>query len=605
MTAELGQSRDPARLVPGDLAALHRTIALWQSRIDDAEGSAKNLRGLRTVPEWSGEAADAYERRVDAAASPWDAMASAFRLAKTALEEFASALEAARGRAGDAVDLWEQAEAMDSLAVATAGSSGTEHEMLRSDERRTEARAVLDDARSSVSVAAQQTASALRGAIAVPGLDADEWLAVLNGCISAPQLLDAIAGADVPSLAAVLRARPALADVLAQGGPADVAPWWAALSGAQQRALISAAPAVIGNLGGVAYAARDRANRLWLDAQMKEARAALAEAENAEAPSYGSRANAVAGAEASAERLKAARARVAGLENIELALKRADGLPRQLISLTNDAPPLAAVSIGEIDDADVVTFAVPGMGATSEGMAEWSRVTQNLASEEDRVDPGRSHAVVAWVGYETPPVPIVDGGFDVMGTDLAEGGARNLVRDLAAAESVRPGAQVNVVAHSYGTTTAAIALASDSVQVDSFVTLGSAGLPPQIDTADDLRAEHVYSGQAQDVWALDPTGGDQWAWTGRLSIEHPVNPIDPAFGAHAFGVAGQAGLQPVTDHGVSTADGTGYLDKRTESLKNVALATTGHDDLMSPYIAPGPTPLQKTLIEGMTRGFPY
>lgn len=192
-----------------------------------------------------------------------------------------------------------------------------------------------------------------------------------------------------------------------------------------------------------------------------------------------------------------------------------------------------------------------------------------------------------------------------MRTDLAEGGARNLVRDIAAAESICPGSEVNVVAHSYGTTAAAIALACDGVHVDSFVTLGSAGLPPRIDSVNVLHADEMYSGQAQDVWAIDPTGGDQWAWIGRLSAEHPVNPLDPAFGAHAFGVAGEAGLQPVTDHGVSTSDGTGYLDKRTESLKNVALATTGHGDLTSPYVEPGPTPLQRALIEGMARGFTY
>lgn len=605
VTAELGQSADPVRLIAGDADALHRTVALWRARAEDAERSAAALRRVRTVPDWAGEAADAYERRVTAGASRWEAMASAFRAAHAALEEFAAALDAARARAGDAVDLWNQAEAMDAAATTTPSFPAPDRQPLRGLEPRAEARSILDDARSALAAAADRAAAALRAAIATPGLDADEWLAVLTGCISAEKMLDAIAGADGPSLAAVLRAKPALADVLAQAEPSAVAPWWAALSDAQRNALVFAAPAVIGNLGGVAYAARDRANRLWLEAQLAEARAEVAEAEGAEEPAYGSRVNAVAGAEASEERLEAARARVAGLENIDLALERADGLPRQLVSLTDGAPPLAAVSIGEIDGADVVTFAVPGMGTTSEGMAEWSRVSQNLANEQDRVDPGRSHAVVAWVGYKTPLIPVADGGFDVMGISSADGGARNLVRDLAAAEAVRPGAQVNVVAHSYGTTTAAIALAGEGVQVDSFVTLGSAGLPPRVDSADDLHADRVYAGQAQDVWAIDPTVGDQWAWIGRLAPQHPVNPIDSTFGAHAFGVAGAAGLNPVTDHGVSTADGTGYLDKRTESLKNVALVTTGHGDLASSYVVPAPTPMQRALIEGMTRGFTY
>lgn len=602
MTAELGQSTDPARLIPGNAAALHRTAALWRARADDAEESAARLRRLRAVPEWAGEAADAYERRVSVAASRWDAMASAFRAASTALEEFAAALEAARARAGDAVDLWNRADALDAAVPSTTSFPGPDRQPLRSLEPRREARSILGDARSALDSAAERAAAALRHAVATPGLGADEWLAVLTGCISPSQTLDAIAGADGPSVARLLHERPALAEVLAHAEPSAVAPWWSALDDAQKEALIRAAPALIGNLGGVAYAARDEANRIWLRTQLAEARAAVAKAE--EPASIPELLGGYAGATAIAERLERARARVAGLEGVELALKRSDGLPRQLVSLTDGAPPLAAVSIGEIDNADVITFAVPGMGTTSEGMAEWSRVTQNLADEQDRVDPGRSHAVMAWVGYETPPVPIVDGGFDVMGIDLAEGGARNLARDLAAAEAVRPGSQVNVVAHSYGTATAAIALTRDGVQVDSFVTLGSAGLPPHIDSVDDVHVDRMYSAQAQDVWAGDPTGGDQWAWTGRMSTAHPVNPINPAFGAHSFGVADDPGLQPVTDHSVSTTDGTGYLDKRTVSLKNVALATTGHGDLMSPYVAPGPTPLQQALIEGMTRGSP-
>lgn len=603
MTAELGQSADPVRLIAGDADALHRTVALWRARAEDAERSAAALRRVRTVPDWAGEAADAYERRVTAGASRWEAMASAFRAAQAALEEFAAALDAARARAGDAVDLWNQAEAMDAAATTTPAFPAPDRQPLRGLEPRAEARSILDDARSALAAAADRAAAALRAAIATPGLDADEWLAVLTGCISAGQMLDAIAGADGPSLAAVLRAKPALADVLAQAEPSAVAPWWAALSDAQRNALVFAAPAVIGNLGGVAYAARDRANRLWLDAQLAEARAALAEAEKAEEPAYGSRVNAVAGAEASEERLEAARARVAGLEDVLSSLTSpARGARRQLITLTDGSPPLAAVAIGDLDDASIVTYAVPGMGTTTAGMGNWARASQNLLDLQDQMDPGVSHAVVAWVGYLTPPVPMVEGGFDVMGTAFAREGANDLARDLSVLEAMRPDASVNVVAHSYGTTTAATALTRDDIHVDAFVTLGSAGLPSDIDSASDLHADVVFAGQAQDVWAVDPAGGDQWAWTGRLSPEHPINPVSPGFGAHAFSVAGAAGLEPVTDHGILTSGGTGYLDVRTESLRNVALATTGRGDGVSPYVAPGLTPFQTALTEGFAYG---
>lgn len=605
MTAELGQSRDPIRLVPGDLAAVHRTVALWRSRADDAEESGARLRQLRTVPEWAGEAADAYERRVAAAASPWDAMASAFRMAQAALEDFASALEAARARAGDAVDLWDEAEALvATAAMATPGFPGADRQPLRSLEPRAEARAILADARRALDTAAQTAAAALRRALALPGLQAEEWVALLADRASAAHILDALAGADGPSLRVILRARPAVADVLAQAEPAAVAPWWAALDEAQQQALIRAAPAVIGNLGGVAYAARDEANRRWLRTQLVDARAALAQADKP--PSVSEIPGGYASAAAIAERLDRARARVAGLESIEASLEAPEGkAPRFLMSLTADAPPLAAVSIGDLDSADDITFAVPGMGTTTREMGDWTRPAQNIATVQDRVDPGRSHAVVSWVGYQTPPVPLVGGGFEVMQTELAETGAAKLSDALGAVGAVRPAAELNLVAHSYGTTTASLALTREGVHADAFVTLGSAGLPPHIDQATDLHAGEVFAGQAQDVWVVDPAGGDGWAWTGRSSPAHPVDPIGQGFGAHAFGVDGDGGLRPVTDHGVSTPEGTGYLDAETESLVNVALATTGQGDRVSAYAAPPPTPFQQTVIEGMKRGYAY
>ncbi|MDU0347148.1 alpha/beta hydrolase [Microbacterium sp. KSW2-29] len=604
MRAELGQSRDPVRLIPGDLAGLHRTIALWRSRAADAEESGAALRQLRAVPEWAGEAADAYERRVTAAASPWDAMASAFRAGLLALEEYAAALEAARARAGDAVDLWDLAEAMDAApAPATPGFPAADRQPLRSLEPRAEARAILDDARRALDRAAQTAATALRRALALPGLQAEEWLALLADTASASQILDALAGADGPSLRAVLRAKPALADVLAQAEPAAVAPWWAALSAAQQNALISAAPAVIGNLGGVAYAARDRANRLWLDAQLEEARAALADALKTEAPSYGSRVNAVIGAANSAQRLEAARTRVEGLENIASTLaETAMGFPRQLVSLTSDAPPLASISLGDLDAAENITFTVPGMGTTTEHINDWVRVTQNLVTMQDQLDPARSHATVAWVGYQTPPVPTGAGELDVLGSNLARQGGEKLAAEIRGLECSRPGADINVVAHSYGTTTASFALAQNDVHVQAFVTLGSAGLPAEIGEAADLQAQEVYAGQAQDVLAIDPAGGDPWAWLGRTSPTHPVNPIAPGFGAHAFSVAGGGELLPVAHHEISTPQGTGYLDPRTESLRNVAAATAGLPQMVTDYVSPAPTPFQQALIEGMAHG---
>lgn len=609
MTLGLGQTRDPAALVPADVGALHRAAALWKARALAADEVEETLNAGRTLPEWSGEAADAYEGRVVGLISAWNATAAAFRAGEAAVEELAAAIDAARAKAGDAVALWDQAEALDAAAFQEtpdppSGFLGPDRRMFLGSGVRAEAQAVLADAREAVILAAQHAAAQLRSAIASPDLGADEWAAILTGCASSAQVLDAFADAGGSSITSLLRGIPSLVELLAQAEPAGVTTWWEHLEDAQKNALIHAAPAVIGNLGGVAYAARDEANRIWLRQQLREARSALAEAEKT--PSYRELVGGYATASVVAERLERARARVAGLEGVEAALVAPAGAaPRQVMSLTADSPPLAAVSIGDLDVADDITFAVPGMGTTTAGMGDWARASQNIADLQDQMDPGKLHAVVSWVGYVTPPVPVAEGGFGVLSDAFAENGAKNLGRDLSVLGMTRPEAQVNVVAHSYGTTTSAIALTRDDVQVDNFVTLGSAGLPADADEASDLHATNVFAGQAQDVWAVDPAGGDQWAWTGRLSPAHPIDPMSPAFGAHSFSVAGDADLKPVTDHGVLTSTGTGYLDTRTESLRNVVLATTGHGDEVSPYLAPGLTPFQKALIEGLSRGTGY
>lgn len=601
MTAELGATRDPAVLIAGDLAALSRATNAWGRRADTADAVSTNMRAQRTLPAWTGESADAYEARVTKVAAGWGALATAFRAAKTAVEDFASALDAARARAVDAIELWIDADRLDELArrvspLGPAPFGGDQRRALAGTALRAEARAILAGAREALSVAAHRTAAALRSAIAEPDLAADEWVALLTGTATASHVMDALAGADGRSLAAFLQARPALGGILSQADPADVAPWWNDLDEVQQDAVVRAIPAVIGNLGGVAYAARDRANRIWLEDQLVSARAELREAEKL--PGH----DRIVDESTYADRSEKARTRLAALENIDASLRDADGLPRQLISLTDDLPPLGAISIGDLDSADNITFAVPGMGTTSEGMKEWARASQNIVDQQIRVDPARSHAVVAWVGYETPPVPVHGGGFEVMSNELAERGASNLVRDLRSVDAVRPEVQINVIAHSYGTTTASIALTREEAHVNAFVTVGSAGLPAHIDSASDLHADEVFAGQARDVWATDPSGGDQWAWVGRTSWNHPINPVSSGFGAHAFDVAGGGGLTPVTDHSVTTDDGTGYLDRRTESLKNVALATTLQGASMSPYVAPRPTPFQQQM-DGITHGF--
>lgn len=390
-------------------------------------------------------------------------------------------------------------------------------------------------------------------------------------------------------IAATGQAAPALRQLFADGlTPAEVAERWGALGlTTADTGVFDALPtdvlARLGNLEGAPYWARSTANTLVLNQRLVDVERQIEQLE-------GTGAAAGDGSRALARELTALYADRKALRNINAALtkKGSDG-KRFLIALTDDRPPLAAVSIGDLDRAESVTWAVPGMDTTTADMTTWARAAQNIADEQtdvaDNTDIASTpdRAVVAWVGYATP------GPEDVLLMDKARKGGQRLadsIRGFSAVRGTDP-VKTNIVAHSYGTTTGAVALAERGVHVDRFVALGSAGLPDGLDDADQLHADQVFAAQAKD----GPTGksgkGDEWAAFGReKSFAHRVDPTEPTFGATVFGADGGTGsdgqpLSSVLHHAPVFQDQRGYLDRGTESLHNVALATTGQDELLT------------------------
>lgn len=379
----------------------------------------------------------------------------------------------------------------------------------------------------------------------------------------------------------MIRAHPALELEVMDASPARVVSWWAAKDRKHQRALIRNSPALVGNLDGVDYASRDAANRRQLRAELRTEREAVAaHPDDADA-----------------------RDRLTALTAIHDALRPAAGTSgsadgsadpkRWLVSLSHRDPPLAAIAVGDLDTARQVTFTVPGMGTYTDDMQLWTETAQNVFDAQAAVGAPAAHAVVAWIGYRTPPP-----GIDATLGDYAERGAPLLANEIAGLQAARHGgdlASVNVIAHSYGSTMAADALAARDLGVGSFVMLGSAGVEDGIANARQLHARHVYAGEAAD--------DDEAVW-GRLSRQ---DPRAPGFGATVISVDGDParGLLPVTTHApvlhspwnddpdsrawttirdpaqraaefAAHEETYGYLDAGTESLRNAAIATTPH-----------------------------
>jgi ElaB/YqjD/DUF883 family membrane-anchored ribosome-binding protein len=574
-------STDPAVLVPGSPASIDTAIRGWKARADHAEENRLALTKLAVPDGWQGSAPVAFTDHVRKVASTWMPLQQSLTVASGALQEYSSTLTWARDQAGVAIDTWLQAQRAEEQAplLPTTQAAAAEVEALRE-----KAWSILRHAQSRVTEAGDRAAVRMMPAAAQPELTPEAWQRVGENVSTPEQAAALLASLSASDIDDVLAARPDLVALLQQLNPEAVNQWWSALSTGAQHALIMYAPRVIGNLEGVTYSARDRANRLALDQRIIDAEARAAAARSPmplfPPPSEGQVIEWAKRAEAAEEDAEALR------KIRESLLATKDSVPRSLISLTDDHPPLAAVAIGDMDRATNVTFAIPGMGSSAAVLPEWASVAQNVYTAQTNADSGNRHAIVAWVGYEAPPVPSFENpNLGVLHSGLAEEGGRRLDSALIGFNATNTNATLNVLAHSYGTTTASFALSDGHAHVDTFVSVGSAGLPPTVDSSTDLHADHVFAGQARGVSPLSDDEGDAWAWIGRTAGDHPVNPMSVSFDAERFGVDTEGSdLAPVLDHLASTETSNGYLDIGTESLRNVALATTGQGQSVSPYV---------------------
>lgn len=387
---------------------------------------------------------------------------------------------------------------------------------------------------------------------------------------------------------------------------AHVKGWWGGLAPDARALLTATVPGIIGNLNGIPYSVRNTANR-----QLIQILTTNPPADEAT--------------------LKATE----GINNSLTGRNGKTAPDRFVISFDlNHGKPLAAIAIGDLDTAGNVTWNIPGMGTTvaAGGIDTWTRGAQAVYKKQgDSLEAygpaGIANAVVSWVGYDTPAM--FPDSVDVFAGDKAWAGADKLAAALDGFHETRDtgnGAgvpKVNILAHSYGTTTAAYGLTKTLHNVDTVTFFGSAGIDPNV--VPGASALHVapgadgnpavYATQAiRDVVAPVGIGGSiagaGWDWFNdpigsgprsavTIASHRPqqlrVPPTFPGLwpGAHVFSSDG--GFNPdsgefleTTDGHQATGDGSwgpanassghGYLDPKTESLDNIALATTGHGD---------------------------
>nr|WP_228494602.1 alpha/beta hydrolase [Clavibacter sp. VKM Ac-2873] len=366
-------------------------------------------------------------------------------------------------------------------------------------------------------------------------------------------LLGALPALDVPELRLLAHAIPDTIRELVRRPPSvsGVVAWWSGLAPAQRRDLAEGMPELVGNLEGIPVVERDAANRRLLDQRERELHA---------------RATTTPGRGAQ----QALGRDLAMLAEVRRALEPAAGGPvRSLLTLDTTWPGRAGVVVGDLDTAAYVSIVVPGMFySVSDRLVDWTDVAARLQQQQTTLRGAGAGtgaasgtgaggvATIAWIGYRTPDL------LGIGSLDLAHEGAQYLEDAIQGIQGLRRAdpPYLTVVAHSYGSTAALLALSSGRASVDALAVVGSPGGAVRDAGELDVPAGRVYVGEAP--W--DPVVGSSYFGS---------DPGSASFGAEHFGVGGTGAASGVSADGslAGVVGHNSYFDRGTESFRNLAL----------------------------------
>ncbi len=330
--------------------------------------------------------------------------------------------------------------------------------------------------------------------------------------------------------------------------------WWDSTSPARQRTLIDQAPTLIGNLDGIPFPARAKANAIGLKREIQETKKEL-------------------GGIVGKGVRSALQEKLQTLGNVEAALQRTPGGPARSLWILDDTSGdlRAAIVVGNLDTAHFISYMVPGMYmSVSEQLQAWTVTAQEqyeaqrswLARTTKTGEKAQGVATVAWIGYDTPEL------LNIAGLKLADEGANYLQHSIAGLQADRASdpPYITVMAHSYGSTAALMALQSGAVSVNALALLGSPGSTAQSVANLDVKNGNVYVGQA----TMDPV---------VHSAFFGSDPGSASYGAHLMGVSG--GIDPIDHRKLTGSVGHNeYFTPGTESMRNLALIAIDQGQLV-------------------------
>ena len=374
--------------------------------------------------------------------------------------------------------------------------------------------------------------------------------------LSGISLLRELAGLSPAQLQGVLEGNPAIVSQLLSSPPSatDVSALWTSLTPKQQQQLAASTPRLVGGLDGIPASVRNTANRTWVTQSISTLETRL--------PTEQGRALA-----------QTDQHQLHMLQMVEAALKPAQAPgatkgsaepSRTLLSVDPSGQGKAVIVIGNLQTADYVTYLVPGMFYTVDGdLGGFAGAAADIYNQQvtwlkrlsatQPTDAGKTVAVVAWMGYHTPDLT------NIGSLQLAYQGRDALTRSIEGLDTLRAAnpPYTTIVAHSYGSTAALMALTNYGISVDALALVGSPGSAAQSVKELDVRDGNVWVGAA----AWDPVPNS--AFFGS-------DPGAPSYGAHTMGVGG--GTDPITGRSLAQSIGhNDYFTTGTESIRNMAL----------------------------------
>lgn len=188
------------------------------------------------------------------------------------------------------------------------------------------------------------------------------------------------------------------------------------------------------------------------------------------------------------------------------------------VFLDSDGSPRASIAYGDVDSADQITALTHGISTDLGALRDWkesaSALQNDLATELAQNGSSVRTAMVLYLEWDSGDAT------NVWNIERPDAGAERLAQLLGGLRGVTPDAQLNVGAHSLGTTMTSELVSANPGLVDNVWFFGSAGVN---ETAAGRIREQISAGTLN-VHATH--AGDDWvAPIGRWPVsEHPVDP---------------------------------------------------------------------------------